>query len=88
MLMNYYYKITNMNICNGLKPIQSDADVQKMCNFAPKIQVIDIYIEELSAQEAFTKEQHFLASMECTGPSTVVTKELSDEKGLLAIEGP
>ncbi|RXH87170.1 hypothetical protein DVH24_028670 [Malus domestica] len=30
MFMNYYYKIPNMTICNGLKPIQSDADVQKM----------------------------------------------------------
>ncbi|RXH95537.1 hypothetical protein DVH24_008037 [Malus domestica] len=27
MFMNYYYKITNMNICNGLKPIQSDVNV-------------------------------------------------------------
>ncbi|KAM1146344.1 hypothetical protein TB2_037672 [Malus domestica] len=52
MFMNYYYKIPNMDICDGLKLIQSDADVQKMCNFIPKARVLDIYIEELSVEEA------------------------------------
>ncbi|KAM1408960.1 hypothetical protein ACFX2I_009414 [Malus domestica] len=102
MFMNYYYKIPNMDISNGLKPIQSDVDVQKMCNFVPKARLLDMYIEELFAEEALTKEQHFMESMECTDPSTVVIEELSDEerdvmaitckprkrKGLLAIEGP
>ncbi|KAB2615197.1 hypothetical protein D8674_021785 [Pyrus ussuriensis x Pyrus communis] len=27
--MNYYYKIPNMDLCNGLKLIQSDSDVQQ-----------------------------------------------------------
>ncbi|KAM1376547.1 hypothetical protein EV1_037832 [Malus domestica] len=53
-------------------------------------------------RRSLTKEQPFMESMECTGPSTVVIEELSDEeddvraitckprkrKRLLAIEGP
>ncbi|RXI00380.1 hypothetical protein DVH24_037928 [Malus domestica] len=33
MFMNYYDKIPNMDISNGLKLIQSDADVKKMLNY-------------------------------------------------------
>ena len=42
--MNYYYKIPNIKICNGLKPIQSDANVQTMCHFIPKDRAM-MYIE-------------------------------------------
>jgi len=73
-----------------------------MCNFVQKARLLDMYIEELSADEALTKEKHFMESMECTGPSKVVIEELSDKerdvmvitckprkrKGLLAIEEP
>ncbi|KAM2308028.1 hypothetical protein ACFX1S_030303 [Malus domestica] len=100
--MNYYYQIPNMDLCNGLKSIQSDSDVQTMCNFVPKDRVIEIYIEELTTEETITQEQQFLKSMEGNGPSKLVIKEVSSSeedvgptplkprryRGLLAIEGP
>ncbi|RXH71916.1 hypothetical protein DVH24_025417 [Malus domestica] len=39
--MNYYYKIPNMDLSNGLKPIQNDFNVQSMCNFVPKDKVYE-----------------------------------------------
>ncbi|KAB2603218.1 hypothetical protein D8674_004223 [Pyrus ussuriensis x Pyrus communis] len=75
--MNYYFKIPNMDLSNGLKQIQSDSDVQSMCNFVPKDKVIEMYIEELTTEEAVTQKQQFLKSMEVTGPSKVVIEEIS-----------
>ncbi|KAB2622173.1 hypothetical protein D8674_024355 [Pyrus ussuriensis x Pyrus communis] len=75
--MNYYFKIPNMDLSNGLKQIQSDSDVQSMCNFVPKDKVIEMYIEELTTEEAVTQEQQFLKSMEVAGPSKVVIEEIS-----------
>ncbi|KAB2601156.1 hypothetical protein D8674_002161 [Pyrus ussuriensis x Pyrus communis] len=78
--MNYYYKIPNMDLSNGLKPIQSDFDVQSMCNFLPKDKVIEMYIEELTIEEAITQEQQFLKSMEVGGPSKLGNVEEENEE--------
>ncbi|XP_068329820.1 uncharacterized protein [Pyrus communis] len=75
--MNYYFKIPNMNLSNGLKQIQSDFDVQSMFNFVLKDKVIEMYIEELTIEKAVTQEQQFLKSIEVTGPSKVVIEEIS-----------
>ncbi|TQD85599.1 hypothetical protein C1H46_028869 [Malus baccata] len=100
--MNYYYKIPNMDLSNGLKPIQSDSDVQSMCNFVPKDKLIEMYIEELTTEEVLTQEQQFLKSMEVNSLNKLVIEEISSlerdvgptslkpirYRGLLAIEGP
>ncbi|XP_048420906.1 uncharacterized protein LOC125468709 [Pyrus x bretschneideri] len=68
--MNYYFKIPNMNLSNGLKQIQSDFDVQSMFNFVPKDKVIEMYIEELTTEKA--KEKN------CEGPKKSQGKSVAD----------
>ncbi|KAM2568707.1 hypothetical protein TB2_008907 [Malus domestica] len=81
--MNYYYKIPNIDLSNGLKPIQSDSDVQSMCNFVPNDKVIKMYIEELKTEEAVTQKQQFMKSMEVCGPSKLVIEEISSSEGVV-----